>query len=57
MLIRKGIKQAEIADRLNVSGATVSMVLSGRRISATVQAEIARLIGREVKKVFPTKAV
>lgn len=51
-LVRKGVRQADIARRTGHSPTYVNDVLTGKRRSETIEREIARSIGRPVEKVF-----
>jgi transcriptional regulator with XRE-family HTH domain len=55
-LLKKGVRVADIARELGLSGSHVSLVLSGRSISARVQQAIAEKIGKPVSEVFPPRA-
>ena len=46
-LLKRGIKQADIARRLGVSRSAVSHVISGRGRSARIEKYIRRLIARQ----------
>ena len=54
-LLKKGVRVADIARELGCSQSHVSLVLSGRSISARVQLAIAEKIGRPVAEVFPPR--
>jgi predicted transcriptional regulator len=57
-LIRKGVSLTSIAETLGVTPQHVSQVLSGKRRSPTVEAEVARCLAQDVGDVFPeTEAV
>jgi transcriptional regulator with XRE-family HTH domain len=51
-LLRKGLTLAGIARDLNVSGAHVSQVVSGKRRSQVVERAVAEAIGKPVARVF-----
>lgn len=55
LMLRKGITQAEIARRLGVSGATVSLVVSGRMRSRRVEQEIAEALGLPREILWPDR--
>jgi transcriptional regulator with XRE-family HTH domain len=52
-LVRKGVSLTSIAESLGVTPQHVSQVLSGKRRSPTVEAEVALKIGKPVGQVFP----
>ena len=51
-LVRLGVTAAEIARTLGLARAHVSQVLAGSRRSPRVEAEVARVIGKPVERVF-----
>lgn len=55
-LLRKGVTLAAIARDLDVTGAHVSQVVSGKRRSPSVEQAVAKAIDRPVTKVFPSIA-
>lgn len=54
-LVRKRVKQAQIARNLGVSQAYVCDVLYGRRRSEKIETAIADAIGKPVAEVFPPR--
>jgi transcriptional regulator with XRE-family HTH domain len=54
-LVRRRVKQSEIARQLGFSRAYVSDVIAGNRRSERVEAAVAEAIGRDVDKVFPPR--
>lgn len=48
----KGTTQADIAEMLEVSAPTVSLVIDGRTVSTPVQKCIAEIIGKPREEVF-----
>jgi transcriptional regulator with XRE-family HTH domain len=52
-LLRAGITQASIAEKLGTTKASVSKVLSGKRRSAPIEAAIAEALGLDPRVVFP----
>lgn len=52
-LLLKGIRPTMIADKLKVSRAAVSSVISGKLKSMRIQEEIAQQIDRKVEEVWP----
>lgn len=55
LMLRKGITQAEIARRLSVSGATVSLVVSGRMRSRRVEQAVAEALGLPREILWPER--
>lgn len=55
-LMLRNVRQVDIAKRLNLKQNTVSEIISGRKKSARVQKEIARIISKPVNEVFPKSA-
>jgi len=55
LMLRKGITQAEIARRLGVSSATVSLVVSGRMRSRRVEQTIAEALGLPREILWPDR--
>lgn len=55
-LIRKGIRQADVARDLNLSRKTVNSVICRRGSSRTVAERIAELLDRPLTVVFPEYA-
>lgn len=55
LMLRKGITQAEIARRLGVSGATVSLVVSGRMRSRRVEQAISEALGLPRELLWPDR--
>ena len=53
--ILRGIKQADIASRLSVSRAAISIVVSGKGRSRRIQAAIAAELGKNVSALWPNK--
>lgn len=56
LLMAKGIPQAEIADSLGVTRASVCGTISGKWTSRRVSEEIARRLKLPVEKLFPKLA-
>lgn len=56
LLVRKGIRQVDIARKLNVTRGTVSAVLNGLRESNRVRRTIARALGLKVSDLWPREA-
>jgi lambda repressor-like predicted transcriptional regulator len=54
-LVRHGVSQADVARAANVSQAFVSDVIAGNRRSETVEAIVAKAIGKDVGDVFPPR--
>lgn len=52
-LLLKGIRPTMIADKLKVSRAAVSSVISGKLKSMRIQEEIAQQIDRTVGEIWP----
>ncbi|SEO97602.1 hypothetical protein [Propionispora vibrioides] len=52
-LLLKGIRPTMIADKLKVSRAAVSSVISGKLKSMRIQEEIAQQIDRKVEEIWP----
>lgn len=52
-LLRIGVTQSEIANRLKVSVGSVNDVISGRRITPRIRTAIANAIGKPVEKIWP----
>ena len=55
LMLRRGITQAEIARRLGVSGATVSLVVSGKMKSRRVEQTIAEALGLLREILWPER--
>lgn len=55
-LMRRGVTQTAIAERLGVHLSHVGHVVNDRRRSVAVEQAIAEAIGKPVKKVFPQVA-
>ena len=55
-MMLKNIRPGEVARKLGVSDAAVSMVISGACVSARISAEIARAIGKPVSEIWPDRA-
>ncbi len=51
----KGITPAVIAERLDLHYSTVSQVIRGVGTSARVQKAIAKVLGKSVSDIWPTK--
>lgn len=49
-----GTTPAMLADRLQVTPGTISIVIHGRSESARVKAHIAKIIGKPVSVIWPT---
>ena len=56
MLVERGIYQSDIARDLNVSGALVSKVVSGKDRSRRVQEKIANVLGLPYEKLWEKTA-
>lgn len=56
-LRKKGSSQTDVARRLQVSQATVHLVIHGRGTSKRVASEIAEITGVPLKTLFPNKYV
>ena len=56
LLILKGIKQVDIANRLGVSRAAVSVVVSGKGSSRRIKETIAKILNREMSSLWKNKA-
>lgn len=54
-LKKRGSSLAEVAKNLGVKGCTVSGVINGHRSSSRVKAEVARIIGLPVEKIWKDK--
>ena len=52
-LLIRDVRPVEIANKLEVSRAAVSSVISGKLKSARIQGEIARAIGKKVEEIWP----
>ena len=55
-LLLKNVKSGDIAKKIGVSDAAVSMVIGGTAVSARISAEIARVIGKPVSEIWPERA-
>lgn len=55
-LVRRGVRQVDIARKVKKSAPYVNDVLMGNRRSAEIEREIANAIGKPVEKVFGTAA-
>ena len=55
-LLLKNVKSGDIAKKIGVSDAAVSMVIGGTAVSARISAEIARIIGKPVSEIWPGRA-
>ena len=55
-LLLKNVKSGDIAKKIGVSDAAVSMVIGGTAVSARISAEIARVIGKPVSEIWPGRA-
>lgn len=51
-LTLQGITQVSIAKKLGVSPALVSMVIHGKNTNDKVRQEVARIMGRPVRKIW-----
>jgi predicted transcriptional regulator len=52
-LLIKDVRPAGIANKLGVSRAAVSVVISGKQKSARIQKEIAGIIGKKIEEIWP----
>lgn len=52
-LVRKDIKQIEIARKLQVSGAMISLVVSGKKKSERIRKVIASALDMRVEELWP----
>jgi lambda repressor-like predicted transcriptional regulator len=55
-LKKKKLSQADIARKLKVKRQVVNQVIHGRKQSATVKKAIAKILGKEVKDIWPNAA-
>lgn len=55
-LLLKEVRPVEIANKLAVSRAAVSSVISGTLKSKRIQEEIAGIIGKKVEEIWPALA-
>lgn len=55
LLVGAGVKQKDIASRLKVSPSTVSLIVSGKKMSARVRRAVARALGVKVSDLWPAK--
>jgi len=53
-LLRKGVTQSNIADKLQVNKSTVSRVVSGHVVSDRVRKAIADSLGTDVRRIWPS---
>lgn len=51
----KGTTPTALADKLDLSNATISQVISGRSVSARVRGQIAQIIGKPVAEIWPAE--
>lgn len=54
-LKRQGITQVEIARKFGVSHVMIHQVIYGRSKSHRIQEEIARILGKEIDEIWPSK--
>ena len=54
--IAYGKVDSDVAKKIGVSDAAVSMVIGGTAVSARISAEIARIIGKPVSEIWPGRA-
>jgi len=52
MMVLKGVKQVDICRKLNVAPATVSLIVSGKKVSARIRKAIARALGVKVEELW-----
>lgn len=55
-LLLQDVRPTEIANRLKVSRAAVSSVISGTLKSARIQEAIANVIGKKIEEIWPEMA-
>ena len=55
-LLMKNVRSSDVAKKIGVSDAAVSMVIGGTAVSARISAEIARIIGKPVSEIWPGRA-
>lgn len=53
MMVRRQVRQIDLAEELGVSQSSVSQALSGERRSARIEQAIAEALGMPVEDVFP----
>jgi transcriptional regulator with XRE-family HTH domain len=54
-LLKRGIKQIELAQRLGLSLSQVNMIINGRRKTRWIQEAIAKELQMKVCDLFPTE--
>ena len=55
-MLLQNFNSADVARKLGVSRAAVHQVINGEAVSARISAEIARIIGKPVSKIWPGRA-
>ena len=53
LMVLKGVKQADICRKLHVRPASVSQIVSGKKVSARIRAAIAKALGVTVSDLWP----
>lgn len=57
LMLRKGVKQAQIAKDLDVSNTAVNFIVEGKSRSARIELAIAVALNQSVETLFPEKEV
>lgn len=55
-LLLEDVRPADIANKLDVSRAAVSNVISGKLLSTRIRKEIAKIIDKEIGEIWPQQA-
>jgi lambda repressor-like predicted transcriptional regulator len=56
-LYRMGLQHKKIAEQLGVSQQAVSRVIAGATVSHRIREEIARIIGEDIRRIWPSTYV
>lgn len=57
LMLRKGVKQTQIAKDLDVSNTAVNLIIEGKSRSARIELAIAVALDQSVETLFPQKEV